>query len=147
GHAPRRDPPRTAPRAIRGKRAYANSVDNLGTLRTRLLALHKCLLDAERAAFTGRSGRVSATEFLQALTQDAALAWLSPVHTAIIRLDELLDAHAAGEEVDELADHLDSLRRLLDLESQALGERYAELVQSSPDVAYAHGALWHALRA
>jgi hypothetical protein len=124
-------------------------MENLSVLRARLLELHKALIDAERVSYEALHGRTSAQEFLQALTRDPSLRWLAPLNLAIVRLDELLTLQDKDhDDADDLPAHLGVLRRLLDVAGGdgTLGPRYGELVQSSPDVAFAHGALWSVLR-
>jgi hypothetical protein len=127
-------------------------VSDFTTLRHRLLELHKCLLDAERATYEAQHGRVSANAFLQALTSDPALTWLAPLNTAIVRLDELLDLAddtSAGDHAMALNEHLVALRALLTLDSRVdpFAARYRALIDANADVAFAHGALWSVLRA
>jgi len=111
-----------------------------GTLRSRLMELHKALLEAERVQYERLHGRVTPNAFLQALTGDPSLTWLGPLSLAIVRLDELLELR--GEQA-ELAAHLDGLRELLRLResADAFPQRYGELVQQVPEVAFAHAAL------
>jgi len=132
-------------------------VEDFSPLRQRLLELHKRLVDTERETYERQHGRVTAHQFLQALTSDPALSWLAPLNTAIVRFDELLDVRVAAGASDEdraaFADQLALLRELLSLDTGAeqefasFGRRYARHVHNSPDVAFAHGAVWNLLRA
>ena len=124
-------------------------MENLALLRVRLLELHKALLDAERVSYEALHGRVTPQQYLQALTHEPSLRWLAPLNLAIVRLDELLTLHTRQGEAEELPAQLALLRRLLDGASgdDSLGPRYGELVHASPEVAFAHGALWNLLRA
>lgn len=114
-------------------------------MRLRLLELHKSLLDAERIKYERLHGRVTPHAFLQALTSDPSLAWLAPLNVAIVRLDELLDLHEQNsEDTSALSEHIAALRELLSLDGadpSAFAQRYAELVQAAPEVAFAHAAL------
>jgi hypothetical protein len=126
------------------------AMTDLPALRMRLLELHKAVLDAERVSHESLHGRTTSQAFLQALTQDASLNWLAPLNLAIVRLDELLDLHAA-DDADQAAlpAHLEALRQLLALDgrSDAFASRYGALIHTRPEVAFAHGALWNVLRA
>lgn len=113
-------------------------------MRLRLLELHKSLLDAERVSYERVHGRMTSHAFLHALTSDPSLAWVGPLNAAIVRLDELLDLHnERGEHAVELSEHMVALRELLSLDQGAdvFGQRYGELVQRVPEVAFAHAAL------
>ncbi|MET0391171.1 MAG: hypothetical protein ABW321_34685 [Polyangiales bacterium] len=120
-------------------------------LRNRLLELHKALLTEERQRFEQIHGRVTPQAFWQALTADPSLAWLAPLNTAIVRLDELPKDAPEAERDAQLA----TLRELLTLREpgptpaapspQPFSERYAALFQASPEVAFAHAALWNLL--
>jgi hypothetical protein len=124
-------------------------METLAVLRMRLLELHKALLDAERVSYEALHGRSTPQQFLQALTHDPSLRWLAPLNLGIVRLDELLTLQERQGEAEELPAHLALLRQLLDVSGgdDSLGPRYGELVHASPEVAFAHGALWNVLRA
>jgi len=126
---------------------------DLSLIRTRLLDLHKQLVDVERKVYEAAHGRVTAHEFLRALTQAPELKWLAPLNAAIVRLDELTDPRLTKDIADveaALAEHLGELRGLLTLEESATPDaftvHYAELVHQHPDITFAHSALWNALR-
>lgn len=117
-------------------------------IRTRLLELHKALITAERVVYENQHGRVSANQFWQALTVDPSLTWLAPLNAAIVRLDELMDAHKKGEpEGAGLPEQIAAVAALLELDGRgdAFGKRYAQLVHADPDITYAHAALHSAL--
>jgi hypothetical protein len=105
--------------------------------RRALLALHRALVERERRDYEKIHGRVSDGEFLQGLIYDPAFAWLKPLTTLIVRLEDLYDE---GKEVDAAA-ALAALRELLTLapERSEFHRRYAERVDQDPDVAVAHG--------
>ena len=96
--------------------------------RAALLALHHALVEEERREHEKTLGRLSGGEFLQALISDPVFAWLRPLTTLIVRLDEAPDA-----------DVLAAARALLADESE-FRRRCTALVQRSPDVAFAYAA-------
>lgn len=102
--------------------------------RTALLDLHRALLEGERRAYEKAHGRVSDGDFLQALIQDPAFAWIAPLTRLIARLEELED--------------LAEIRELLSLrpEGSAFQRRYAERIDRDPDLAVAHGIVMAELR-
>ena len=101
------------------------------TIRAALLDLHRALVEAERREHEKTLGRLSGGEFLQALITDPVFAWLRPLTTLIVRLEELGDAPDA--------DLLAAARALFSQESE-FRLRSAALVQRSPDVAFAYAA-------
>jgi hypothetical protein len=112
----------------------------MNELRRRLLELHKALVDVERDGYERARGRMTDGEFLKALIDDPAFAWLAPLTALIVRLDEL-------ESDDTPAEYRAEIKRLLkpdDLGS-AFQRRYHELLQRSPDALVAHGAVMRAL--
>ena len=108
----------------------------MNELRQRLLELHKALVDVERDAYERSRGRMTDGEFLKALIDDPAFAWLAPLTALIVRLDEL-------EAPDVPREHKAEIRRLLkpDELGSAFQRRYHELLQRSPDALVAHGAV------
>lgn len=102
-------------------------------LRRRLLELHKVLVDREREGYERARGRMTDGEFLKALIDDPAFAWLAPLTALIVRLDE----------PDLPAEYKPEVRRLLkpDDLGTAFQRRYHELLQKSPDALVAHGAV------
>jgi hypothetical protein len=108
----------------------------MNELRRRLLELHKALVDVERDGYERARGRMTDGEFLKALIDDPAFAWLAPLTALIVRLDEL-------ETPDIPAGFKAEVKRLLkpdDLGS-AFQRRYHEILQKSPDALVAHGAV------
>ena len=102
--------------------------------RAALLALHHALVEEERREHEKTLGRLSGGEFLQALISDPVFAWLRPLTTLIVRLDEAPDA-----------DVLAAARALFSTDSE-FRQRCAELVQRSPDVAFAFAAARRAVQ-
>ena len=115
---------------------------NLTEVRTPLLALHKSLVDAERVQYERTHGRLENAEFLKVLMQDPQFAWLKPLTALIVRLDEALEDNQDG------AAAIDELRRLLapDEQGSMFQQRYADVLQRSPEVVVDHGRTVHALR-
>ena len=106
------------------------------TIRAALLDLHRALVEEERRQHEKTLGRLSGGEFLQALITDPVFAWLRPLTTLIVRLEELDDAPDA--------DLLAAARSLL-LGDSEFRQRCTALVQRSADVAFAYAAARRAL--
>jgi catechol 2,3-dioxygenase len=107
----------------------------LADLRTRLLALHKALLEDARSQYEMDRGRISGSgALLQLVINDPWFAWLHQISETIVRIDDITtepDVRALLEQVDRLlvpAEHGDSFAR-----------RYFEAIQRQPAVVLAHG--------
>jgi hypothetical protein len=114
-----------------------NTMAEPNDLRAALIALHRELVEEERRAYEKTHGRQSGADFLQTLIADPAFGWLAPLTTLIVRLDEL------DEEDDpaaELSASVKAARALLIEQESDFRRRAAELVQRSPDVAFAYAA-------
>jgi hypothetical protein len=110
-------------------------------LRNRLLQLHKVLLEDERRTYERVHGRIpSPGAFLQLLLSDSWFAWLRPVTSLVVEIDEAL----AGKEptTEELTQQLLRQARALLTETEGgrgLGKGYFDALQRNPDVAVSHG--------
>lgn len=103
------------------------------TVRAALLDLHRALVAEERREHEKTLGRLTGGEFLQALISDPVFAWLGPLTTLIVRLDELDDV--ADSDVLAAARAL-----LLGGDDSEFRRRCVVLTQRSPDVAFAYAA-------
>jgi hypothetical protein len=115
---------------------------SLQDLRGPLLELHKTLVDAERETYERGRGRMSDGEFLKALIDDPAFAWLGALTALIVRLEELEVAALPKEYVAEI-------RRLLkpDEAGSPFQRKYHDLLQRRPEALVAHGAVIRTLQA
>jgi hypothetical protein len=110
-------------------------------LRNRLLQLHKILLEDERRTYERVHGRIpSPGAFLQLLLSDSWFAWLRPVTSLVVDIDEVL----AGKDpaTHEIAEELLLRARALLTETEAgrgLGKGYFDALQRNPDVVVTHG--------
>ena len=113
----------------------------LPVLRRPLLDLHKTLVDAEREDYERGRGRMSDGEFLKALIDDPAFAWLGALTALIVRLEEL-------EPTDLPKEYVAEIRRLLKPAETGspFQRKYNELLQRRPEALVAHGAVMRALQ-
>lgn len=111
-------------------------------LRRALLDLHGAIVAIERLAFERKWGRVQASEFLHQLIEDEAWSWLRPLSALIVQFDSPEEDRPTEEALVAEA------RRLVrpDAAGTPFQQRYALLVQDSPEVAYAHGVAMQALK-
>jgi hypothetical protein len=111
-------------------------------LRNNLLHLHKTLLDLERRTYERVHGRIpSPGAFLQLLLNDPWFAWLRPITTLVVEIDESL---ASKEEpvTEEMAQQLFLQARGLITSTEGgdgLGKAYFDALQHNPDVVVLHG--------
>jgi catechol 2,3-dioxygenase len=121
----------------------------LADLRTRLLALHKTLLDDAKIAYEMDRGRIPSTgALLQLVIGDPWFAWLQQLSGLIVRIDEMTAAEARATEADARAlfDQVDRL--LIPSETGAeFARRYFEALQRQPAVVLAHGDVKRVLKA
>ena len=112
----------------------------LPELRHALLALHKALVDAERASYEATVGTIhSPNHFFQLLTNDPWFAWLQPLSHFIVAIDEALDAKEPLTAAEAAA--LVKQARLLLVaseEGQGFSRHYFDALQRDPDVVLAH---------
>jgi len=133
----------------------------LTELRNGLLALHKTLLDSERAVYERDIARISSSgEFLKLVLYDPWFAWLHELSEFVVLIDETVDAMDKAAATDQEHDKDKAQDRehapLIDSErlvEQALelltpneggvgfGKRYFEALQRDPDVVLAHGRM------
>jgi len=116
----------------------------LTELRQTLLTLHKALLDSERTSYELVHGSVaSPAAFLQLLINDNWFAWLRPVTTLLVQIDETLAAKKPPADAREFERLIADTRALLSPSREANGfwKRYAAVMQRDPGVAVLHGEL------
>lgn len=127
--------PQAAPDAARQR---------LTELRQNLLTLHKALLDSERTSYELVHGTIaSPAAFLQLLINDNWFAWLRPVTTLLVQIDEALAAKNPPATEREFERLIEDTRALLSPSREANGfwKRYAGVVQRDPGVAVLHEQL------
>ena len=107
-------------------------------MRRELLDLHRALVDSERREYERARGRMTDRAFLEALIGAPELAWLAPLTSLIVRLEEALEESNGDTPVE---DCVAEIRKLLrpSAEGQAFQRKYAEAMQRSPEVVVAHG--------
>jgi catechol 2,3-dioxygenase len=120
----------------------------LGDMRTRLLNLHKVLLEDAKATYEMDRGRVgSNASLLQLVINDPWFAWLHPLSELVVRIDETLQADVAAREADGVV-LLDQVTRLLspELGPDEFAQRYYEALQRQPAVIVAHAEVRRILK-
>jgi catechol 2,3-dioxygenase len=118
-------------------------------LRSKLLHLHKVLLDDARVAYELDRGRVASVgHLLQLVINDPWFAWLHALSGLIVRIDEAVERDGAAVGADAVA-LVDQVERLLTASEEGDGfpRRYFEALQRQPAVVLAHADVRRALKA
>ena len=121
----------------------------LGELRSRLLNLHKVLLDDAKAAYEMDRGRVrSNASLLQLVINDPWFAWLHPLSELVVRIDETIEPGSPAAETDGAA-LVEQIERLLSPaeNGEVFARRYFEALQRQPAVVLAHADVRRVLKA
>lgn len=119
----------------------------LRQVRTRLLHLHKALLESEKQVYEQSHGQISSRgEFFRLVIGDDWFSWLRDFSQFIIRIDIALDQKEPAT--------LDTANQLLS-EAQTLltpaewgtpqQQRYYQAIQRDPNIAVMHAQLSHLL--
>ncbi len=115
--------------------------ERLSEIRETLLTLHKALLDSERTSYEMVNGPIgSPGAFLQLLINDNRFAWLRPVTTLLVQIDETLAAKKPPATSKDFEQLIADTRALLSPSREANGfwKRYASAVKRDPGVALHH---------
>lgn len=121
----------------------------LRDLRTRLLHLHKALLDDARVSYELDRGPVgSNTNLLQLVINDPWFAWLHPVSELVVRIDETIgtSSPATDKEALELSEQVGKLLTASET-GEGFQRRYFDALQRQPGVVLAHADVRRTLRA
>jgi hypothetical protein len=112
--------------------------ERLRDLSTRVVRLHKVLLDGERRVHEDRHGPIPPAELFRLVLHDEQFAWLRPLSTLIARIDEMVDAEDPISKAHEQAVFGEAYRLLKSGDSRGFSDKYREALQKSPDVVMAH---------
>ena len=118
--------------------------DKLREVRETLLILHKALLDSERTAYEIVHGPIASPgAFLQLLINDDRFAWLRPVTTLLVQIDETLAAKKPPASDKDFTRLLEDTRALLSpsRETNGFWKHYAGAVERDPAVALHHESI------
>lgn len=113
----------------------------LEQLRVGLLALHKALVESERVTYEETMGKISSpNHFLQLVTNDPWFAWLKPVSSLIVVIDEVLDEKEQPLTAEMASGLFKQAGNLLVTSEVGEGfpQHYFNALQRDPDVVLAH---------
>lgn len=123
--------------------------ERLQQVREAVLALHKSVLESERTAYEITHGPIaSPAAFLNLLIHDSAFAWLQPLTTLIVQIDEALAAKRPPATQQVFEQLLGDTSALLSpsTEESSFWHRYWAVVQRDPAVAVLHSEVASELR-
>lgn len=128
------------------ERATTDERTRLFKVREALLNLHKELLHVERTRYEQNVGPVANEfEFFRLVTSDTSFAWIGPMTTLIVQIDEQVASKepiTAGA-VDGLYAETRSL--LASPEPTPFKTEYTQLLQENPGLVMKHSAVMQAL--
>jgi len=105
-----------------------------------LLPLHRALIESARDDYAFAYGKiVGPAQLLQLVTDDPFFAWLKPMTSLIVEIDEMARVDFDAEGARAVA------ARVEQLFEGAFSERYVPLLQRDVDAAIAHAAIRRAL--
>jgi hypothetical protein len=117
--------------------------EELNALRSRLLVLHKALIDSERVEYEKSFGTLETPQaFLKVLIDDPWFAWLKPFSSMVVAIDEMLESEDPIP-AEEMRKVKKDARALVEVREETDDARrsYFEALQREPDVILAHAAL------
>jgi catechol 2,3-dioxygenase len=120
----------------------------LRNLRTRLLHLHKVLLDDARATYELDRGRVTSNAtLLQLVINDPWFAWLHALSELVVRIDQTVE-HETPATMADAAALVEQVEQLLAASETGDGfaRRYYEALQRQPAVVLAHADVRRVLK-
>jgi hypothetical protein len=121
--------------------ASGGARERLVEIRETLLVLHKALLDSERTSYEIVHGPIaSPAAFLQLLINDNWFAWLKPITSLVVQIDETLAAKKPPASSRDFERLVNDTRALLSPSRDANGfwQRYSGVMQRDPGVVVAH---------
>ena len=102
----------------------------------RLLPLHRALIDIAKEDYAFAVAPVKPAQLLQLLTDDPFFAWLKPVTSLIVDIDEMARTDFEAADVAAIADRLD---HLFGAKAEgAFSAQYIPMLQRSVDIAIGH---------
>jgi hypothetical protein len=124
--------------------ASGSARQRLLEVREILLTLHKALLDSEKTSYELVHGPIgSPAAFLQLLINDPWFAWLQPVTSLLVQIDEALAAKKPPKTSHDFELLIEDTRALLSPSREANGfwKRYSASVERDPAVAILHAEM------
>jgi hypothetical protein len=110
-----------------------------------LIPLHRALIEAVRDDYSFAFGHVgSPGRLLQLVNDDPFFAWLKPLTSLIVDIDEMARVDFEHAEAMTIADRVE--RMFGGAPDPAFAERYVPLLQRDVDIAVGHASVRRAVR-
>jgi len=122
----------------REHRMESHDRERLRALSTRLVRLHRLLLDRERGLYEERHGAIPARELFGLVLNDAQFAWLRSLSTLIAQIDEVVDAEETVTAEIVQSAFREAHRLLKSGDPGEFRDRYHAALQDSADIVMAH---------
>ena len=104
-----------------------------------ILPLHRALIDAAKDDYAFGIAPVKPSQLLQLLTDDPFFAWLKPLTSLIVDIDEMARTDFEPPDIAGIAERVD---RLFSAKAdEAFAAQYIPMLQRSVDIAIGHAAL------
>ncbi len=109
-----------------------------------LIPLHRALIDAAKDDYAFAFGPVlQPTQLLRLLNEDPFFAWLKPITSLIVDIDEMVRRDFEPSDAESIAGRLESM--FGSAPDPEFASKYVPLLQRSVEVAAGHAALRKAL--
>ena len=112
--------------------------ERLRDLSSRVVRLHKLLLDRERHAYEALHGPIPPGQMFRLVLHGEQFAWLRALSAMIARIDDRVDAEEPISKDDVQAMFGAAYRLLKSGGSGEFQDKYRTALQESPDVVMAH---------
>jgi hypothetical protein len=130
----------------RSTRATTDDRTRLFKVREALLNLHKELLHVERARYEQNVGPVANEfDFFRLVTSDPSFAWIGPMTTLIVQIDEKVASKEPITTGDVEALYAETRSLLASPEANPFKTEYTQLLQENPGLVMKHSAVMQAL--
>jgi hypothetical protein len=123
-----------------------STLKRLRELRSKLLHLHKTLLEMERADFERNFGRLTSGELLQLVINDAQFAWLRQISALVVQMDEMLAAEEPATPSDVQGLLAQAGQLFTSSTDEVFKEKYQAALQREPAAVVAHAEVTRLLR-
>ena len=105
-----------------------------------LIPLHRRLIEEARADYKLATGTdVTPSRLLHLLGEDPFFAWLKPLTSLIVDIDEMTRTDFSADELTKVAGRIDQMFRVQS--EKEFSSQYLPILQRDPDVAMGHAAV------
>jgi hypothetical protein len=128
------------------ERATSDDRTRLFKVREALLNLHKELLNVERTRYERNVGPVANEfEFFRLVTSDPSFAWIGPMTTLIVQIDEKVASKEPITVGDVESLYAETRSVLASPDATPFKTEYTQLLQENPGLVMKHSAVMQAM--